>query len=59
MESKHQDPNVYIIKPVNGKGPVHTVNQWQLFDVHKSQGSDMPSNPAYCLLYWSRNPLGV
>ena len=23
-----------------------TVNQWQLFDLHKSQGSDMPSNQA-------------
>ena len=28
IESKHQDPNVYIIKPLNGKGPMHTVNQW-------------------------------
>ena len=24
---------------------MHMVNQWQLFDLHKSQGSDMPSNP--------------
>ena len=23
-----------------------TVNWWQLFNLHKSQGSDMPSNPA-------------
>ena len=22
MESKHQDPNVYITKPINGKGPM-------------------------------------
>ena len=46
MESKHQDPNVYIIKPLNGKGPMSAVNWQQLFDLHKSQGSDMLSNPA-------------
>ena len=40
------DPNVYIIKPLNGKGPMCTVNWWQLFDLHRSQESDMPSNPA-------------
>ena len=33
VESKHQDPNVYVIKPLNGKGPMHKVNQWQLFDL--------------------------
>ena len=38
--------NIYIIKPFNGKGPMHTVNQWQLFNLQKSQGSDMPSSPA-------------
>ena len=26
MESKHQDPNVYTIKPLNGKNHMHTVN---------------------------------
>ena len=26
MESKHKDPNVYTIKPLNGNGPMHTVN---------------------------------
>ena len=46
MESKHQDPNVYFIRPLNGKGPMHKVNQWQLFDLQKTQGSDMPSSPA-------------
>ena len=46
VELKHQDPNVYIIKPLNGKGPMHMVNQKQLFDLHKSQGNDMPSSPA-------------
>ena len=46
IESKHQDPNVYIIKPLNGKGPMHMVNQQQLFDLQMSQGSDMPSSPA-------------
>ena len=47
VELKHQDPNVYIIKPLNGKGPMHTVNWWQLFDLQKTQGSDMPSSPAH------------
>ena len=46
VESKHQDPNVYIIKPLNGKGPMCMVNWQQLFNLHKSEGSDMPSNPA-------------
>ena len=36
MESKHQDPNVYTIKPLSGKGPMHTVNQWQIFDLQNS-----------------------
>ena len=26
MESQHQDPNVYTIRPLNGKGPMHKVN---------------------------------
>ena len=26
MESKHKDPNVYTIKPLNGKGPMYMVN---------------------------------
>ena len=46
IESKHHDPNVYIIKPLNGKGPMHMVSQQQLFDLQKTQGSDMPSSPA-------------
>ena len=46
MESQHQHPNVYTIKPLNGKGPMHTVNQQQLFDLQKTQGSDKPSDPA-------------
>ena len=25
---------------------MHMVNQWQLFNLQKSQGSDKPSNPA-------------
>ena len=44
MKSKHQDLNVYIIKPLSSKGPLCMVNWRQLFDLHKSQGSDMPSN---------------
>ena len=46
MESQHQDLNVYTIKPLNGKGPMHKVNRWQLFNLQKTQGSDKPSNPA-------------
>ena len=46
MESKHKVPNVCTIKPLNGKGPMHMVNWQQLFDLHKSQGNDMPSNPS-------------
>ena len=45
MESQHQDPNVYTIKPFNGKGPMHKVNWQQLFDLQKTQGRDKPSNP--------------
>ena len=46
VESKDQDLNVNTIKPLNGKNPMHMVNWWQLFDLHKSQGNDMPSDPA-------------
>ena len=63
MESQHQDPNVYTIKPLNGKGPMHKVNWWQLFDLQKTQGSDKPSNPAptpfYLPLLVKKNSLGV
>ena len=27
VELKHQDPNVYKIKPLCGKGPMHMVNR--------------------------------
>ena len=46
VELKHQDPNVYTIKPLNGKAPMHMVNWSKLFDLHKSQGNDIPSDPA-------------
>ena len=46
MESQHQDPNVYTIKPLNGKGPMCKVNWQQLFNLQKTQGSDKPSDPA-------------
>ena len=36
---KHKDPNVYIIHPLC-VGPVHTVNQQQLFDLKKSSLGD-------------------
>ena len=62
MESQHQDPNVYTIKPLNGKGPMCKVNQWQLFDLQKTQGSDKPSDPAPNTILPTllvKNPLGV
>ena len=40
MDLKVWDPNVYTIKPLNGKGPIYLVNQWQLFDLQKSQGDN-------------------
>ena len=46
VESQHQDPNVYTIKPLNGKGPMCKVNWQHLFNLQKTQGSDKPSNPA-------------
>ena len=41
MESKHWDPNVYNIKPLCGKGPMHMVNRQQLFDLQKSPGDNL------------------
>ena len=41
MESKHRDPNVYKIKPLCGKGPMHTVNWLQLFGLQKSPGDNL------------------
>ena len=34
---KHPEPNVYLIKPVNGNGSEWTVNQCQLQDLGKTQ----------------------
>ena len=36
VESQHLDPNVYIIKPVSGKGVVQKVNWCQLFNLKRS-----------------------
>ena len=49
MGLKHQHPNVYNIKPLYGKGPMHMVNQQQLFDLQKSQGDNLlhPSPDTY------------
>ena len=41
MELKPWDPNVYNIKPLCGKGPMHTVNWQQLFDLQKSPGDNL------------------
>ena len=46
VESQHQEPNVYTIKPLNGKGPMCKVNWQQLYDLQKTQGSDKPSDLA-------------
>ena len=43
---RHVEPNVYDIRPVNGKGPVHTVNQHQLQDHERTQ-EDKDSNDPY------------
>ena len=37
MVHRHVEPNVYDIKPVDGKGSVHTVNQCQLQDLERTQ----------------------
>ena len=41
VDSKHQDPNVYNIKPLYGKGPMRMMNWQQLFDLQKSQGHNL------------------
>ena len=41
IELKHQDTNVYKIKPLYGKGPMCMVNWWQLFDLQKSLGDNL------------------
>ena len=41
IELKHQDPNVYKIKPLCGKGPMRMVNQRQLFDLQKALGDNL------------------
>ena len=46
MDLKHQDPNVYTIKPLNGKGLLSMVNWHQLSDHQKSQENINPSDQA-------------
>ena len=41
MALKHWDPNVYNIKPLCGKGPMHMVNWQQLLDLWKSPGDNL------------------
>ena len=43
MESQHQDPNVYAIKLVSGKGAVWKVNQHWLFDLKRYLGDPDPT----------------
>ena len=42
----HKDPNVYIIQPLDKKGPKKVVNRQQLFDLKRSQGDPLPSDPS-------------
>ena len=42
----HKDPSVYIIQPLDKKGPKKTVNRQQLFDLKKSQGDSLTSDPS-------------
>ena len=42
---KHSEPNVYDIKPVNGKIPVCTVNQQQFLDLKITQEEERSKDP--------------
>ena len=42
----HKDPNVYIIQSLVKKGPKKTVSRQQLFDLKKSQGDPLTSDPS-------------
>ena len=42
----HKDPNVYIIQSLDKKGPKKTVNRQQLFDLKKSKGDPLTSDPS-------------
>ena len=59
MVWRHAEPNVYAIKPVNGKGLVHTVNWYQLQDLETTQedkGSKVPYASHHRLQVPSYNP---
>ena len=40
-ELKNGYPNIYTIKPLYQKGPMHTVNWLQLFNLQRSQGNNL------------------
>ena len=42
----HKDPNVYIIQSLDKKGPKKVVNRRQLFDLKKSPGDPLTSDPS-------------
>ena len=42
----HKDRNVYIIQPLDKKGPKKVGNRRQLFDLKKSQGDPLTSDPS-------------
>ena len=41
----HKDPNVYIIQPLDKKGPKRTVTRQQLFDLKKPRVDPITSDP--------------
>ena len=45
MVGKHPEPHVYCIKPVNGNGPVQTVNQCQLQYLWRTQNDGALNSP--------------
>ena len=42
----HKDPNVYIIQSLDKKGPKKVVNRRQLFDLKRSPGDPLTSDPS-------------
>ena len=57
---KHQDPNAFYVKPIDGKGPAKQVNRHQMFDLGVTEqereerdseqiedDSEVPTAPVY------------
>ena len=45
VTGKHQNPNAYYIKPLDGKGPVKQVNRQQMFDLGVMECERGEGNP--------------